>query len=775
MSGNLRVKKARLIYSRYRSVQPHEIASALMELSRLDERSLFPNSSSLGSVRAVHTEHSGSTTILSGNEKEIQDSLLEISTRAASDPRAQFFKIVFDQFGLSPASDSVGIINALQDKYPNYKVSMLSDIQQSNVKSASVLLHSGIEVRHLEGIKANFGVTGKDYVSYTQSLEKGFPKEIVWSNNPEMVAQMQDIYQKLWESAIPAEQRIRQLEAGTASYHTRVLRDPLEILAASIEMINSSNTYSVSSVSGGILYAYHQSFDQFEQVLGKARRGEHRGIRWVTTVDEQSKDIVKAFINLGMQVKHIPDVPMESFGFSESEVGVTVSRLEGGGLNSSALFSNEPMYIDHYASIFAELWERGVDAQQRIKEIEEGIPEPRMRILRNHAKIEALYVALVNQAKNEILLIMPSKNSYVREIKIGVIEALNLAAMRGVNVRMLAPDPPEDASRDSLINHKIIRQATTPNTVTVLVIDRTSSLIIEQQDDSKLDFAQAIGVATFSSRGSTVKANIRFFERMWEEVEEKEREKVLLEKERKSRREAQLLQDILTHDIRNYSQVTKLSAELIHDELKDEPKVNALVQSLVQSIDGMNKLLDRAKQLGKVMSEERPRLVPIDLRQTIETSLSLVKMGSPGKKIIDERKVLITDSDVESSSSSYVVADDLLHEVFANLYSNAVNYSEGSEVRIETSIEESVHPDDVQRRCWKVVVSDHGRGIPEESKDTLFSRYLENSKGSGLGMSIVQALVVDRYNGKVKICDRVRGDYSKGASVEVWLPKASNA
>ena len=55
-----------------------------------------------------------------------------------------------------------------------------------------------------------------------------------------------------------------------------------------------------------------------------------------------------------------------------------------------------------------------------------------------------------------------------------------------------------------------------------------------------------------------------------------------------------------------------------------------------------------------------------------------------------------------------------------------------------------------------------------------FSRYLENSKGSGLGMSIIQALVVDRYIGKVNVRDRIKGDYTKGASFEIWIPKASN-
>ena len=186
----------------------------------------------------------------------------------------------------------------------------------------------------------------------------------------------------------------------------------------------------------------------------------------------------------------------------------------------------------------------------------------------------------VNQAKEEILLLLPTTNAYLREEEIGVIDAMQSAvADRGVKVLMLSPDSTakdrvqkfnKDQGTNQVngrrINHKIIRAATTPNTVTIIVVDRRESLIVEQQDDSKLDFEKAIGLATYSSRGSTVKSNIRFFERMWEETAEREREEGLLQKEIRSRKEAELLQDILAHDIRNFNQISLTSAELLKTE-----------------------------------------------------------------------------------------------------------------------------------------------------------------------------------------------------------------
>jgi signal transduction histidine kinase len=57
-------------------------------------------------------------------------------------------------------------------------------------------------------------------------------------------------------------------------------------------------------------------------------------------------------------------------------------------------------------------------------------------------------------------------------------------------------------------------------------------------------------------------------------------------------------------------------------------------------------------------------------------------------------------------------------------------------------------------------------------KEKIFTRYLGTASGAGLGLSIVHALVVERYSGKVAITDRVEGDYTEGTKVEVWLLKA---
>ena len=134
-----------------------------------------------------------------------------------------------------------------------------------------------------------------------------------------------------------------------------------------------------------------------------------------------------------------------------------------------------------------------------------GLEEPTIRIIRNKAEIESTYLQLVNQAREQILLILPSMNAYSRQSKIGMMDALmRAAASRGVSVSILAPDHNardaihafNSSSRGKKIDYKSILEATTSGTVTVLVVDRTSSMIIEVQNDASLNFSEATGVAT---------------------------------------------------------------------------------------------------------------------------------------------------------------------------------------------------------------------------------------------------------------------------------------
>ena len=80
---------------------------------------------------------------------------------------------------------------------------------------------------------------------------------------------------------------------------------------------------------------------------------------------------------------------------------------------------------------------------------------------------------------------------------------------------------------------------------------------------------------------------------------------------------------------------------------------------------------------------------------------------------------------------------------------------------------------DTKKVSWKISIIDDSEGIRDEFKKIAFDRYLKSSKKTfGLGLSIVYALVVDRYKGKIVIRNRIADDYLKGTVVEFWLQGA---
>jgi signal transduction histidine kinase len=115
-----------------------------------------------------------------------------------------------------------------------------------------------------------------------------------------------------------------------------------------------------------------------------------------------------------------------------------------------------------------------------------------------------------------------------------------------------------------------------------------------------------------------------------------------------------------------------------------------------------------------------------------------------------------------------VQANELLLEVFTNLFRNALQYSR-EEKRIQVDIEPYSHRD---TRYWEIRVIDWGVGISPEQRKKLFTRYSEGATGLGLGLSVVKSLI-EAFGGSVKMENRIPDDYTKGSVFILRLLRSS--
>ena len=155
-------------------------------------------------------------------------------------------------------------------------------------------------------------------------------------------------------------------------YGTRTIEKPEQIIEEITRWILTSNELSVSVTSGGMQFSYDYFFQTKKKVLDKYRRGEHKGVRFITFIDKDNIDTIKNYLNAGAKIKHVKNLPPMSIGVSDKQALTTLGKMEDGKVVQSLLVSNDVAYVKYFIGIFNELWDSGIDAIERIKDIEEG-------------------------------------------------------------------------------------------------------------------------------------------------------------------------------------------------------------------------------------------------------------------------------------------------------------------------------------------------------------------------------------------------------------------
>ncbi|MGY5854532.1 MAG: HAMP domain-containing sensor histidine kinase [Candidatus Thorarchaeota archaeon] len=229
-----------------------------------------------------------------------------------------------------------------------------------------------------------------------------------------------------------------------------------------------------------------------------------------------------------------------------------------------------------------------------------------------------------------------------------------------------------------------------------------------------------------------------------------------------SLRRARLYTDVLTHDIRNYHHSISLSIDLLDMEgLPSDTRTSAL-EAIRSEIDRAETLVENALYLGKTEAVTH-------VTHSSEPVIAFIKKAHEialRKTGIDDLEFNLTNEPEEC----HVLADELLTHVFSNLIINSIQNSPDLK-RIDITV--SLLTEQNKSFCM-IEVIDHGKGIPQEHKEHLFSRYMKGAGGSGLGLAVVHALV-QSYGGLIKVEDRVPGDFTKGTKVTIILRANSSS
>lgn len=131
--------------------------------------------------------------------------------------------------------------NALFElKKRGIKIRFISEITKENIHYCKDMMEIA-EVKHLDGIKGNFAVTEFSYGGNSTIQEARPLAQQIISTVKIFVEQQQHFFDMLWQKAIPAKQRIKEIEEGLKREFLETIQDPQEIKNLIPEVISSAN------------------------------------------------------------------------------------------------------------------------------------------------------------------------------------------------------------------------------------------------------------------------------------------------------------------------------------------------------------------------------------------------------------------------------------------------------------------------------------------------------------------------------------------------------
>jgi signal transduction histidine kinase len=674
----------------------------------------------------------------------------------------------------------------LDAKNRDVKLRYITEITTENISYCNEIMKIVHELRHLDGIKGNFMINEREYAAPATSHETTKPATtIIFSNVKEIVEQQQYVFDTFWNKAIPAEQRIREIEEGRVHYDTRIIKDSQEIIKEVDRLIASSNELYSCITAGGTEYAYNYFFETKKKLLDRQKKGEHNGIKAITYIDESNMKLAKILLDAGIQIKHVRNLPPVSFALSDKEIAVTIEKMEGGGVVQSLLLSNEPAYGSHFLSIFEELWKNGIEVVERIKDIEAGADLADIEVIQGSSRARELYLNLVHSAAKEVLLVFATTGAFVRQQKIGVIELCQEAAKeRNVRVRILMPAHESTAQTvldlkenySERIDIRYIEQ-TSGTKATILLVDRKVSLVMELRDDSKTTFDEAIGLSTYSNSRPGVLSYVSIFENLWMQTELYKQVKEANERLKLHDKMQQEFINVAAHELRTPIQPILTVVGLLHST---KGHINS------QQMDDSLEILRRNAQRLKRLAEDILDVTKIE-SQSLILNKELVNLNDVIISTIQDIKSQIYDNNSSRSEAQITYeskADDVIliqadryriAQVVTNLISNAIKFVKGYNGIVSISIEKKEDVDRGGQEVAIVCVKDNGTGIDADIFPRLFEKFASKSfKGTGLGLFICRS-IVEAHGGRIWAENNRRVVGEKGATFYFTLPLANNS
>ena len=490
--------------------------------------------------------------------------------------------------------------------------------------------------------------------------------------------------------------------------------------------------------------------------------------RYITEIKNDNIKYCKELMKVG-QVRHLDGI-RTNFVVTDTEYSSS-AIMQQVHAHPETVYSNVRSIVEQQRYLFENLWNKAIPAERKINEIEEGIELEKTYIIQDPQSIQKLFVDMVKSVQHEVLLILPTVNAFLREHRMGIIQILMQAMReRSVNVRILTPtnDVIDNILKNTVISYQegerrkdfnlrsinMSPEETAVSTVTIVVVDKKESLVFEKTDDTKENFIEAVGMATYSNSKPTVVSYISIFESLWTQVDLYEQ----LKTHDKMQKE---FINIASHEMKTPTQAIIGYADLIHKHPeKREDMMQSISRNAVRLQRLTNDILDVTRIDSHTLNLHKEQFnIGNLLAYIVQDYVGYIEKENQNVKLFYNFKQDINDPLPIDAD------EDRITQVISNLLNNAIKFT--------SKKREGVISVSAERRKEEVIVGikDTGEGINPEILPRLFTKFATRSfSGTGLGLYISKS-IVEAHGGKMWAENNPDGE---GATFTFTLPLSSS-
>lgn len=433
----------------------------------------------------------------------------------------------------------------------------------------------------------------------------------------------------------------------------------------------------------------------------------------------------------------------------------------------------------------------------------DGITET-TKVIENPIKTKEYFGDLIQNAKEEILMLFPSLNAVKREVITGIIDLLKQKSSENIRIRILSPVNVKEiiVSNDGIANDenkkkvlanilsKEIRKQ--ENLIsTIVIVDRKYVLVMELKDDSKELLEEAIGKSAFSIIKPTALSYTTIFESLWDQTEVSENLRTANKELMQSEQLEREFINTAAHELRTPTQsitgYSEMNSEIFEEFLRNENNMKEddlkrIIANLLRHHEfisrnavRLNVLIDNLLDVARFESNKNQEIKLYKERVDVVKEIKDLIQDHFSHKI-KEKEIQINFINDGLGEEWWVCYDkSRLNQILINLIDNAIKFSyKGSEINIlikdnndfgfvisenqsaekntlTNSIESSYLGSREIRGAKEIYVgiSDSGKGISTNIMPKLFQKFVTDADfGTGLGLYITRKLV-EAHEGRI--------------------------